>query len=144
MASMNEMFTNDRLARAAGQAAATILVTDSNPLVPSCLPSTEAHAFYIGYEAKLDNGKWKNQVTIRSIEAGRAYNAFHMIESISPTPLLMVVAKYDYAAPTDIALSVFNKALEPKRLVLVECSHFDIYSGESFEYSVEKDIEFLR
>lgn len=140
---MSELFKDDRLARAAGQPAATILVTDPSPLVPSCLSSAEAYAFYTGYEAKLD-GRWKNEVTIRSVEAGCAYNSSHMIERISPTPLLMVVATNDYAAPTDMALSAFNKALEPKQLVLVPCTHFDIYSGPNLDYSVKKEIEFLR
>jgi fermentation-respiration switch protein FrsA (DUF1100 family) len=143
MVAMNEMFKNDRLARAAGKPAGTIRVTDTDPQVPSCLSSADAHAFYTGYEAKL-GGRWKNQVTIRSVEAGCAYNGSHMIERISPTPLLMVVAKYDYAAPTDMALNIFNRALEPKQLVLLPCTHFDIYSGSNLDYSIRKEIEFLR
>jgi dienelactone hydrolase len=143
LVAMHEMFKNDRLSRAAGQPAATMRVTDQDPLVPSCLPSAEAYAFYTGHEAKL-GGLWKNEVTIRSVEAGCAYNASHWIARIAPTPLLVVIAKYDTAAPVDLALSSYNQACEPKQLVFVPCEHFDIYAGPTFDYNAGKQIEFLR
>ncbi|CAD6455462.1 460eccdf-58ac-4672-b086-95b556afbbb7-CDS [Sclerotinia trifoliorum] len=60
MPSINAMFAGNRLARAAGQAVATVSVSDANPLIPSSLPSAEAFAFYTELELKLE-GKWKNE-----------------------------------------------------------------------------------
>ena len=56
------------------------------------------------------------------------------IERISPTPLLMIVARNDVITPTDLALSAYNRALEPKQLVLLPGGHFDAYTA-SFEYA---------
>lgn len=143
MQGLNEMFQGDRLARAAGQKAAVVPVTDSNPLVPSALPSADSFEFFTGWGAKLE-GKWKNEVTVRSLEACRAYDPSLFIARIAPTPLLMLVAKNDCVTPTDIALSAFNRASEPKQLVLLEGGHFDAYADPAFAYSTGKQIEFLQ
>jgi len=142
-AAMSMMFQGDRLARAAGQAPATLHVTHLDPTVPSCLSSEEAYNFYTAHGAKVGD-KWKNEVTIRSVEYGRAFNGSHMIERISPTPLLLVVAKHDFGGPTDLALSAYNRALEPKKLTLIDCFHFDMYDGPNFETNITSQIEFLK
>jgi fermentation-respiration switch protein FrsA (DUF1100 family) len=46
---------------------------------------------------------------------------------VSPTPLLMVVATRDTITPTALALAAYERALEPKRLRLIEGGHFDPY-----------------
>jgi fermentation-respiration switch protein FrsA (DUF1100 family) len=46
---------------------------------------------------------------------------------ISPTPLLMIVADRDEITPTDIALRAFERALEPKQLVLLRGGHYHAY-----------------
>ena len=47
----------------------------------------------------------------------------------------MIVAKQDTVTPTDLALDAFNRALEPKKLVLVPGGHFGPYTGLGFETS---------
>ncbi|MGK4277399.1 alpha/beta hydrolase, partial [Escherichia coli] len=49
------------------------------------------------------------------------------IARVSPTPLLMLVADHDHVAPTDLALAAYERALEPKRLVMIKGGHFDPY-----------------
>lgn len=48
---------------------------------------------------------------------------------VSPTPLLLVVARDDHLTVADEALAAYNQALEPKKLVLVPGGHFDAYVG---------------
>ncbi|ESZ94026.1 hypothetical protein SBOR_5604 [Sclerotinia borealis F-4128] len=140
---INAMFAGDRLSRAAGNAAATIPVSDANPLVPSSLPSAEAFAFFTEWGSKLE-GKWKNEVTVRSLEASRSYDPSLFIERIAPVPLLMVVAREDVTTPVDISLAAYQKAREPKQLVLLPSGHFEVYSGSNFALSSSKQIEFLQ
>jgi fermentation-respiration switch protein FrsA (DUF1100 family) len=45
----------------------------------------------------------------------------------------MIVAAADDLAPTDLALDAYQRALEPKRLVLVSGGHFDVYHGPGFQ-----------
>jgi len=76
---------------------------------------------------------WRNQITIESIERFVEYNPTAHIELISPTPLLMVVADDDSLTPTDLALAAYERALAPKKLVLVKGGHFDGYQGAGLE-----------
>jgi len=140
---MAEMFQGDRLARAAGQAPAMVPVTHSDPLVPSSLPSADSFAFFTKWEAKLE-GKWKNEITLRSLEACRGYDPSLFINRISPTPLLMVVAENDGVTPADLALSAYARANEPKQFVILEGGHFDAYDDPVFSFSTDKQIEFLQ
>jgi len=143
MTTMDAMFEGDRLARAAGQKPAMVPVSDANPLMPSSLPSAEAFAFFSDWESKL-GGKFKNEVTVRSLQLSRTADSLINIPRISPTPLLMVVAAYDTAVPADIALSAFEKALQPKKLVILKAGHFEVYGGDHFGPNTAAQIEFLR
>jgi fermentation-respiration switch protein FrsA (DUF1100 family) len=49
------------------------------------------------------------------------------IGRISPTPLLMVVARQDHLTPAHLAIDAFERAREPKQLVILPVGHFDAY-----------------
>ena len=71
------------------------------------------------------------EVTLRSVEAARGYNPTDFVERISPTPLLMQVAERDSVTPTDLALTAYARALEPKALQIVSgAGHFDVYERD--------------
>jgi fermentation-respiration switch protein FrsA (DUF1100 family) len=44
-----------------------------------------------------------------------------------PTPLLIVVAALDHLTLSDLALEAYQRAREPKKLVLLPGGHFDAY-----------------
>jgi hypothetical protein len=58
----NDRSTTDRIARAAGEKAATIPVVADDPSVPSALPTADSYKFFSEWEAK---SAWKNEVTVR-------------------------------------------------------------------------------
>ena len=74
-------------------------------------------------------------MTLRSVEMAREYEPGGWAARISPTPLLMIVASHDTVTPTDLALEAYNRALEPKKLVMLPGRHFDPYTGSGFEAS---------
>jgi hypothetical protein len=55
------------------------------------------------------------------------YEPGNWIARVSPTPLLLVVAREDKLTVTDLALQAYERALEPKRLALIPGGHFDPY-----------------
>ena len=67
-----------------------------------------------------------------------------MVHRISPTPLLMTVASNDVLTPTDIAISTFERARQPKELHIIPGGHFDGYTGPNFEKNAGKQTEFLK
>ena len=66
-------------------------------------------------------------MTLRSVEIFSEYGPGSYLPGISPTPLLMVVARDDHLTVADEALAVFNQALERKKLALLPGGHFDAY-----------------
>jgi hypothetical protein len=49
------------------------------------------------------------------------------VSRIAPKPLLMVVAAHDTVAVIDLALEAYERAHEPKKLVIIPGGHFDPY-----------------
>lgn len=74
------------------------------------------------------------EVTLRSLEMAREYEPGTWVYRIGPTPLLMIVADQDTLTPTDLALAAYERALHPKKLLLLKGSHFVPYV-EQFEKS---------
>ncbi|RMZ88924.1 hypothetical protein DV736_g3847, partial [Chaetothyriales sp. CBS 134916] len=138
---LNELFEQDRHARAQGKTPGTLPVVDENPQAPSALPTPDSYTFFTGWAKK---SPWKNEVTVKSIEAFREYNPSAHIHHISPTPLLMTVAQNDVLTPTNLSLEAYSRALEPKQLHLLPGGHFDGYSGPNFESNAGTQVEFLK
>jgi uncharacterized protein len=92
------------------------------------LPGTET-AKWIATLTDEQVKKWSGQTSLMSYEPTVASNALPFVDQISPTPLCMVVVDKDVVAPLPAQLNAYNKALEPKRLVVLPGKHFDIYSS---------------
>jgi uncharacterized protein len=131
-AALRERFHQDRLHRFLGKV----------PQIASVLPdaavnsaashaSADARAFFTGQSALPEERwrfeKWRNEITLRSVELYSEYEPGQYITRIAPTPLLMIVAEDDIIVLTDLQLEAFNEAREPKKLVLIKGNHFDPY-----------------
>ena len=57
------------------------------------------------------------------------------IDRVAPTPLLLVVAAGDVLVPAELALEAYERALEPKKLVILPGGHFGAYTGPDIELS---------
>ncbi len=68
-----------------------------------------------------------SEVTLRSVELASEYEPGLYIPHVSPTPLLMIVDTADQLAPADLALAAYERALQPKSLVLLNGGHFGAY-----------------
>ena len=130
------MFDADRTARYAGDAPAMISVVsspDEQPQAPAALPTADSWKWF---RETRDNRapSWKNEVTLRSVEMFIEYEPGIYIPSISPTPLLMLVARDDVLTVSDLAFAAYETACEPKQLVVLDGGHFDAYI-DSFDKS---------
>ena len=68
-----------------------------------------------------------NEVTLRSRDLWLEYEPWSFVHRISPTPLLMIIAENDTRVPSRDQLNAYSRALEPKELLLLNCSHYDPY-----------------
>ena len=109
-----------------GRASGDGAVVDPDPLAVSALPTPDSWEWF----SETGKGRapaWSNEVTLRSVEMLMEYVPSAYLERISPTPLLMVVAAGDHLTPADLALEAYQRAREPKKLVLLPGGHFDAY-----------------
>ncbi|MDH3475418.1 MAG: alpha/beta hydrolase [Rhodospirillales bacterium] len=143
IAPVQQMFVDDRKARFAGEAPGMIAVVSDDPNVPCALPTPDSYEWFTETAEKRAPA-WRNEVTLRSVEMFMEYEPGSYIEYISPTPLLMVVAAGDHLTVADEAIAAYERALEPKRLVLLKGGHFDAYvkdfdaaSGAARDWFVE-------
>jgi len=97
------------------------------------LPTADSHQWFTETAAARAPA-WRNEVTLRTIEYGFGYEPGAYIGLVSPTPLLLIVAVKDHLTVSDLAIAAYERAHEPKRLVLLPGGHFDAYV-EGFDQS---------
>jgi fermentation-respiration switch protein FrsA (DUF1100 family) len=143
IAAVGQMFDDDRAARFAGKPPAMIPVVDADPLAPSALPTPDSYTWFTETGATRAPA-WRNEVTLRSVEMFWEYEPGAYIQWVSPTPLQLVVARDDHLTVSDLAIEAYERALEPKRLVILPAAHFDAYTigfegaaGAATEWFVE-------
>jgi fermentation-respiration switch protein FrsA (DUF1100 family) len=85
---------------------------------------------------------WKNHVTLRSLERLLEYAPGLTIDRIAPTPLLLIAAEQDFL-PLDLARRAFDRAGEPKRLVVLPAGHFAPYEPPFFETAAREAVEWF-
>jgi fermentation-respiration switch protein FrsA (DUF1100 family) len=126
MAPTRALFDQDRAARFRGEPPRMVPVVDPDPAATSALPTADSWEWF-SETGKRRAPSWKNEVTLRTLEMLTEYEPGSYVERVSPTPLLMVAAIGDHLTPTDLAVEAYERAREPKRLVLLPGGHFDAY-----------------
>jgi fermentation-respiration switch protein FrsA (DUF1100 family) len=119
-------FYDDRAARFAGKAPAMVPVASLDPNEVCAFPGTNAFEAFQGAQQTVAP-TWRNEVTLRSLELFMAHETIGYVEQIGPVPLLMIVEDADTLGAVDQSLDIYNRAHEPKKLVLFHGGHFDAY-----------------
>ncbi len=127
VATIENAFSDDDRAQARGESPRRQQIVSGDPTIPASYRSKDAIDFYL---QEIPPGIWENSVTVRSTRAARMYEPGTWVARVSPTPLLMIVALNDVITVTDLALSAYERALHPKRLVTIAGGHFDPYLGQ--------------
>jgi uncharacterized protein len=123
---LEKEFAEDERAQLRGELRYQAIVS-ADPAIPASYRSPEALDFYL---QPLTDGIWENKVTVRSTRLARMYEPGHWVSRVSPTPLLMVIAEEDKLTLTDLELAAYERALEPKKLVMTRGGHFDPYLNQ--------------
>jgi uncharacterized protein len=127
IAGFREQFDADRLDRFNGKPPVMVPVVDEDPLAPSALPTADSWQWF-SETGRTRAPAWRNEVTLRSVEMFTEYEPVTYLPYISPTPLLLVVARGDHLVPSELAIAAYEKAHEPKELVILPGGHFDAYT----------------
>ena len=125
-AGFQQALAEDRLARYRGEEGGKVPVVAPEG-EPSALPTPDSYEWFMETGRALAPN-WRNEVSLESMEKFLEYNPAANISRVSPTPLLMIVGGNDALTPTDLAVAAYERALQPKALVITSGAHFDAYT----------------
>jgi fermentation-respiration switch protein FrsA (DUF1100 family) len=114
-------------------------VVAEDPLAAAALPTADSWQWFTE-TGKNRAPSWKNECTLRSVEMFTEYEPVTYLPYISPTPLLMLPALGDHLTPSELAIAAFDRAHEPKKLVILPGGHFDAYvKGAAISQAAARD-----
>lgn len=121
-----------------------VLTGESTMVDPfTILSEPDSVAFFS--EAMKSHARLKTEIPLEFIEATQEYCPEEMAPRISPRALLLIAAENDATTPADEYRSVYEKAGEPKKLVILPgIRHYEIYSGEPLERSAREAVEWFK
>lgn len=122
------MLEGDRAARFKGETPGTMPLVAPNTDAVAVMPTTDAWEFTELIKPRAPN--YRNYVTIRSVDMFSTYEPGLYTHRVTPTPLLMIIGSEDTVCAPDVAYKAFERALHPKKLVILKCGHFDPYVKE--------------
>jgi fermentation-respiration switch protein FrsA (DUF1100 family) len=130
----------DSLAEPVGPIA---VVQEPGSDAPAFLPQPEAAEWFLDVGADATTSRWVNEVFLREFPRGAVpFDPGPCVERLR-APLLMVVASEDRVADAAVALAAYERAPEPKRLVVIDGNHFAPYSGEALATASEAARDFF-
>jgi uncharacterized protein len=106
------------------------------------MPGDAAYKYFV--EQGRIASRWRNEVTLRSVDLWWGIDNASYPPWISPTALLMIVALGDELVPPELSLDAFSRAREPKKLLTIPGDHFSPYSEHFPHVSAEATEWFLR
>ncbi len=121
-------FVEDRERRFHGAPPMMRPVLPREPGGPAVFDGEDAIVFFRTAAERAPN--WRDEITLRSVEMAREYEPAVYIARISPTPLLMIAVTEDDLTGTDLTLEAYERALQPKELLLIPGGHFVPYIEE--------------
>lgn len=123
--SIGEFLLQDRIARySTGKINYMKVVAPEGE--PCMLPGKENHDAFMGMAGVAPN--WRNEITVESLEKIREFDPVSRIHMIAPRALLVIAAEEDNLIPVETVKDSYEKALEPKDLIIYPVLHFEIYT----------------
>lgn len=87
--------------------------------------------------------KWQNWFGFDSIGRVMDFRPIDIIHRAAGRATLMIVANNDTTGSPDSYRELFEAAAEPKRLVAVDCGHYEMYDGDLMDYAMGEAVKFL-
>ena len=122
------MLNGDRDRRFATGEAATYIPAVSMPGGGGAMAFPEANDFYTD-AMKTYAPTYDNRLALESMEYLISDQSAEAVPMISPTPLLMIHGEKDVIPPAAVR-AVFERAGDPKKLLVLDCLHTDLYVRE--------------
>lgn len=110
---------------------------------PSVFPTPDSYEWFMSSRTMAPN--WVDTTTFESLARMVEYRPAASINLISPKPLLILAGAQDAFIPIEQIRAAFAQAGEPKKLVEVDCGHYEFFPGGRFhERALHEATEWFR
>ncbi|MDO9439382.1 MAG: alpha/beta fold hydrolase [Beijerinckiaceae bacterium] len=87
--------------------------------------------------------KWQNWFGFDSVGRVMDFRPVDIIHRIAPRASCMILATNDTTGSPTSYRALYDAAQEPKRLVEVECGHYDMYDGPLLDHAMAESVKFF-
>jgi dipeptidyl aminopeptidase/acylaminoacyl peptidase len=95
--------------------------------------------------ARRGNPGAVNEIPLEYIDDTLGFHPEWIVDKIAPRPVLFITSDDDRLVPPDESESLYVKAGEPKRLIMLKgWGHYEIYTGEAFSQVTEPTLAWYR
>ncbi|RJP78050.1 MAG: alpha/beta fold hydrolase [Desulfobacteraceae bacterium] len=109
---------------------------------PGFFAAMNTEESYPGYMSIAgDNPTWENKMASRAFIKASLYSPISRAKQVK-APTLVMAGKYDSLIPVDAVRKMAGR-LPKGELVVMDCNHFEPYTGELFEQFVARQSAFL-
>lgn len=133
----------DRASRARGEEVTYSIIASLDPEVPAVFTAADGAEWFFRLQ-QTKAPAWENRHTVQSLFNLASYNPEGFLEGISPTPWLLIQADADTLCPLSTNQDMFEKASEPKEIVVFAGHHFSAFGAEAFDKTMAAEIDFLK
>ena len=106
------------------------------------LPDRQSAA--LAAAARAGNPNAVGKIPLEFIDETLQFHPEWVVDKISPRPLLLIAAGDDRLVPPEDCQSLYEKALEPKRLVIVPgYGHYEMYVKPAFDVVMSETISWF-
>lgn len=109
---------------------------------PCILPGNECYDAFMELKEVAPN--WRNNITLESLEKIREFDPVSLIHMVSPTALLIIAAEHDSLIPLDALKHSFDRAADPKKMIVLPIEHFEIYQDPWLSKATGIAVEWYR
>jgi dipeptidyl aminopeptidase/acylaminoacyl peptidase len=95
--------------------------------------------------ARRGNPAAVNEIPLEYIDDTLGFHPEWIVDRIAPRPVLFITSDDDRLVPPDESESLYAKAGEPKKLVMLKgWGHYEVYTGEAFRQVIEPTLAWYR
>jgi len=94
--------------------------------------------------ARKAGGVNRDEIPLEFVDETIIFKAEWVVAKVSPRPLLLISCSNDQVAPPYEMQALYDAALEPKKLIILEGKdHYDVYSGPAFDSIMAETLVWL-
>jgi fermentation-respiration switch protein FrsA (DUF1100 family) len=95
-------------------------------------------------KARAGNPNAVGKIPLEYIDETLSFHPEWVVAQISPRPLLLIAAGNDRLVPPEDCRALFDKAGEPKKLVVLPCvGHYEVYAKPAFDAVMRETVDWF-